>query len=202
VCSSDLVELREPARAAERLDVLRSEASRMQRLLDEFLDFSRPLSPLTLESADALEIGGQVAGLFEGLARERQLSIHVSGPPIPLRCDARKIKQVLINLVQNAVDASPEGGVIAIQVSGGPSEVTIRVTDRGHGLPAEIARRVFEAGVTTKAKGSGLGLTIARSIARQHGGTLELSSREGGGCVAELVLPRGEVSEPGATRAA
>src|SRR5262249_9594290 len=80
-----LVELRDPTRASERLEVLRSEALRMQRLLDEFLDFSRPLSPLTLDSADALRIGEEVVDLFQGLARERQLSIRLSGATADLR---------------------------------------------------------------------------------------------------------------------
>jgi two-component system, NtrC family, sensor histidine kinase HydH len=191
-----LVELQQPERAAERLEVLRNEALRMQRLLDEFLDFSRPLAPLALDTVDGLHIAEDVLELFQGLARERQLSIHLSGPPIEVRCDPHKIKQVLINLVQNGVEASAPGGDVAIEVERGALEATIRVLDRGHGLSGEVARRVFEAGVTTKARGSGLGLTIARSIARQHGGSLSLRPREGGGCVAELVLPRGDASEP------
>jgi two-component system sensor histidine kinase HydH len=187
-----LLELQQPERAAERLEVLRNEALRMQRLLDEFLDFSRPLAPLALDTVDGLQIAEEVSDLFQGLARERHLSIRLFGPSIDLRCDPRKIKQVLINLVQNAVEASAPGGDVAIEVEGRPLEARIRVLDRGHGLSGEVARRVFEAGVTTKAKGSGLGLTIARSIAKQHGGSLTLTRREGGGCVAELMIPRAQ----------
>ena len=185
-----LVELEQPARAAERLGVLRNEALRMQRLLDEFLDFSRPLAPLALDTANGLQIAEEVIDLFQGLVRERQLSLRLYGESVELRCDARKIKQVLINLVQNAVEASAPRSEIVVQVEPGLGGATIRVLDRGHGLSDAVARRVFEAGVTTKARGSGLGLTIARSIARQHGGSLALHPRDGGGCVAELVLPR------------
>jgi two-component system, NtrC family, sensor histidine kinase HydH len=187
-----LIELQEPGRAAERLQVLRSEALRMQKLLDEFLDFSRPLSPLTLETSDALRIGEEVIELFQGLARERNLPLRLSGVPVELRCDPRKVKQVLINLVQNAVEASEAGGEIALEVEAAPLEVRMRVLDRGHGLSGEMAARVFDPGVTTKARGSGLGLTIARSIAKQHAGRLTLSGREGGGCVAELIVPRAQ----------
>jgi signal transduction histidine kinase len=197
-----LIELQEPARAAERLQILRNEALRMQKLLDEFLDFSRPLSPLQLDAADGRQIGEEVIDLFQGLARERQLSLRLSGPRVALRCDGRKIKQVLINLVQNAVEASAPGGDIVLEVDPRPGELRIRVLDRGHGLASEVSRRVFEAGVTTKARGSGLGLTIARSIAGQHGGSLSLQPREGGGCVAELALPRGEANQPPRVQAA
>jgi two-component system, NtrC family, sensor histidine kinase HydH len=185
-----MIELQDPARAAERLQVLRNEALRMQRLLDEFLDFSRPLSPLLLESADGLQIGEEVIELFQGLTRERHLALRMSGGPAEMRCDARKVKQVMINLVQNAVEASAPGGEVVVEVEAAADEVRMRVLDRGHGLSGEAARRVFEAGVTTKAKGSGLGLTIARAIAKQHGGSLTLVGREGGGCVAELIIPR------------
>jgi two-component system sensor histidine kinase HydH len=196
-----LVELQHPDRAAERLQVLRNETLRMQRLLDEFLDFSRPFAPLSLDTADGLRIGEEVIDLFQGLGRERQLSIRLSGAPVELRCDPRKIKQVLINLVQNAVEASADRGEISLEVEPAATEVRIRVLDRGHGLADKVARRVFEAGVTTKARGSGLGLTIARSIAKQHGGTLTLSGREGGGCVAELTVPRAQ-ARAGADKAA
>ena len=185
-----LLEIETPARAAERLEILRGEAVRMQNLLDDFLAFSRPLSPLAIDTVDGLRLGEEAVDLFEGLVHERRLSIALSGGPVELRCDRRKIKQLLINLVQNAVEASAPGGEVRIEVEPHARDAAIRVLDRGPGLPAGVAERVFEAGVTTKARGSGLGLTIARSIAEQHGGSLSLRARQGGGCVAELLLPR------------
>src|SRR5919204_257379 len=164
----------------------------MQKLLEEFLNFSRPLSPLSLDTVDGVRIGGEIIDLFQGVAQERNLLIAISGSPVELRCDRRKIKQVLINLVQNAVEASPPGGEIGIEVEPHPERAAIRVLDRGHGLSAEVAQRLFQPGVTTKPRGSGLGLTIARSIAEQHGGTLTLRGREGGGCAAELIIPRAQ----------
>jgi signal transduction histidine kinase len=185
-----LEEIRDAGNAALRLEGLREETVRMQQLLEEFLNFSRPLSPLTLHTVDGVRIGGEIVDLFQGVAQERQLSIALSGEPVELRCDPRKIKQVLINLVQNAVEASHPGGEIGIEVESRAQQAAIRVLDRGHGMPAEVARRLFQPGVTTKPQGSGLGLTIARSIAEQHGGSLTLSLREGGGCAAELIVPR------------
>jgi len=97
---------------------------------------------------------------------------------------------VLINLVQNALDASPPGGEVRIAAerseTGG---ALVRVLDRGRGVDPVLGESVFLPGITTKANGSGLGLTIARSLARQHGGDLLLRSRTGGGTEALLVLP-------------
>jgi two-component system sensor histidine kinase HydH len=187
-----LQEIEDPARAADRLEDLRSEASRMQKLLEQFLNFSRPLSPLSLDTVDGVRIGGEIVDLFQGVAQERKISIALSGTPVELRCDRRKIKQVLINLVQNAVEASPPGAEIGIEVVSRSEQAAIRVLDRGHGLAADLAQQVFRPGVTTKPRGSGLGLTIARSIAQQHGGSLTLIGREGGGCMAELMIPRAQ----------
>jgi two-component system, NtrC family, sensor histidine kinase HydH len=187
---------------AEQLERVRSETTRMQQLLEEFLNFSRPLSPLSLATVDGVRIGGEIVDLFRGVAYERQLSLALSGEPVELHCDPRKIKQVLINLVQNAVEASPPGGEIDIEVRPRTHAAAIRVLDRGHGLNPDLERRVFEPGVTTKPSAPGLGLTIARTIAQQHGGTLTLRAREGGGCAAELMLPLPETHRAPEGRAA
>jgi signal transduction histidine kinase len=175
--------------AADGLESVRGETTRMQALLEEFLNFSRPLSPLSLATVDGARIGGEVVDLFRGVAYERHLSIALRGEGVELRCDPRKIRQVLVNLVQNAVEASTPGGAIDIEVQPRSHEAAIRVLDRGHGFEPGLEQRLFEPGVTTKPSASGLGLTIARTIAEQHGGSLTLRPREGGGCAAELMLP-------------
>jgi signal transduction histidine kinase len=186
-----LVEM-EPARAPERLRILRQEIERMQAILGEFLDFSRPLVPLSQEEVDLGLVCLDVLDLHEGLASDRNLTLHA--PPadgtVLVRCDRRKVQQILINLVQNAIDASPDGGEVRVSVAVEGGEGVVRVLDRGHGIPAELKNRVFEPGVTSKARGSGLGLTIVRLLAEQHGGSVQLSDRDGGGCVAELRLLR------------
>jgi len=185
---------REPGRAqpAERLQVLTAEVVRMQSILEEFLNFSRPLVPLTVSSVDLVELCDEALVLHEGLAGERGVRLErVGSGPVSAACDPRKVKQVLMNLLHNALEASPSGGRVTVVVESTPAgDARVSVRDEGPGLAAGLAGRAFEAGVTTKAKGSGLGLTVARALARQHGGEVTLESRAQGGCVAELVLPR------------
>jgi len=179
-------------KAADRLQVLRGEADRMQDILEELLDFSRPLVPLVMEDVELGELAHQVARLYEATAAESgvQLQLSASGP-VHLRCDPRKIRQIVINLIQNALDASTANGQNEIQIEAleraGHAHLT--VSDRGAGIDPAIARNLFEPGVTTKEHGSGIGLVVARSLARQHGGELTLLARSEGGAVAELTLP-------------
>ncbi len=175
---------------AERLAVLRGEVDRMQSVLDGFLDLSRPLVPLALGACDLAALCRETAALHEGMGRERGVEVGAAGGTVEVRCDPRKVKQVLINLVQNAIEASPRGADVALEAEAGrEGGARVRVLDRGPGVDPAVGDLVWQPGVTTKAKGSGLGLTIARAIARQHGGELLLRPREGGGTIAELTLP-------------
>ena len=169
--------------------------------LDEFLNFSRPLVPLALgrhRRRGPLPRGGRAPrGDGAGSAASRSRS---AAEPVPARCDPRKVKQILINLVQNALEAAPAGGRAAeVEVgaerlpAGGARVLRARPRPRPRPGPrrgALLARRDHEG------HGSGLGLPIARALARQHGGDLSIAPRDGGGTVAELTLP-GRRAGPG-----
>ena len=106
--------------------------------------------------------------------------------------DEAALKQAIINLVQNALEASPPGAAVELEAENAGGEVRLRILDRGAGIEDGLLDKVFEPGVTTKTRGSGLGLTIARALLRQHGGDLALHGRAGGGCTAVLRLPGAE----------
>jgi signal transduction histidine kinase len=176
----------------ERVGVLRREVDRMQAILDEFLNFSRPLGPLARQPEDLVALCEAVAALHEGVCRDVGLSVRVSAPgPVKVPCDGRKVKQIVINLLQNAIEASAQGGEVELRLSAHADVARLELLDRGAGLSPEVAARLFVAGATTKPKGSGLGLTIARALARQHGGECVLEARPDGGCCAAVTLPMG-----------
>jgi len=179
--------------ATERMNVLRQEVDRMQGIVEEFLTFSRPLTPLQKSQSDIPVLCREVLILHEGVAKRVGVAIKLHPDAVKtstVDCDPRKIKQVLINLIQNAIDACSENGNVSINISHqAKNQCTIELEDDGPGLENAVIDRIFSAGVSTKAKGSGLGLTIAKGIAEQHGGTLQIKNRAQGGCVAILNLP-------------
>lgn len=181
----------EGSREAQQTGVLLAEARRMGAVLEEFLNFSRPIHDLALRSIDPGAVASQAAALHEGVAADRGVTLETRvATRTALRADARKVKQVLANLLQNALDASPAGGRVVLVVRPGPGGgVVFLVDDEGPGLAADVRGRLFTPGATTKAAGSGLGLVVARSIAEQHGGALTLEERPEGGVRATLTLP-------------
>ncbi|MCR9162635.1 MAG: sensor histidine kinase [Nannocystaceae bacterium] len=179
------------AKTTERLGVLAREVSRMQAILDEFLNFSRPLTPLTTEHVDLRSVCSDAVTLHEAMAASASVTIHLEVEPgVSLEGDSRKVGQVIINLLQNALEVAPRASTVELSARGDGEVIEVEVRDRGPGLDAEPGIDVFAPGVTTKAAGNGLGLTISRAIAEQHGGALVLLERQGGGCVARLTLPR------------
>ena len=196
---SELVAKKLPkgSKEAKHMNVLVGEVKRMGAILEEFLNFSRPMTELVLRQVHPKVLLSDVVLMHEGMAHARGVTVSViPGALNSLSCDPRKVKQILVNLFQNALDATSSGGSITASITekeGGEALFTIE--DNGSGLAEPVRGRLFTPGATTKSAGSGLGLTIARALAEQHGGSLELEERPEGGCRALLSLPLKGCSE-------
>jgi signal transduction histidine kinase len=170
--------------------VIREEIQRLDALVGDFLLFSRltrmSRRPASLEAlvVEVLELMGPEANA----AGVRLSHVPLDGalPTLPL--DVEKMKQVLINLVRNAIEAVSEGGSVTVETGRSGARARLAVRDDGPGLPAGLD--VFQLFVTTKAQGTGLGLSIAQQIVLQHGGEIQAGRGDAGtGTVFEVLLP-------------
>lgn len=173
----------------EFAEIAKQEVDRLDRLVKEFLRFARPPQPATAP-ADVNEVVQSVASLIE----QRAVSQHVHlerdlAKDLPLvTIDDEQIKQVLLNLVINALQVMPAGGRLALRTALTDARIVVEVEDEGGGVDPAIAARIFDPFFTTKEKGIGLGLSIAYKIAAQHGGSLTVRN-ENRGAIFQLVLP-------------
>ncbi|KAA5607307.1 PAS domain-containing sensor histidine kinase [Roseospira marina] len=177
------------------------------QMVDEFSAFARmPAPSMRPERLD--EIVRQ-AVVLQRTAYTR-IAFHTDLPEaaVKMHCDARQISQALTNLLKNAVegidgrlekekDQATEPGIITVRVEERSDETAIVVEDNGKGLPDGDRNRLTEPYVTTRSKGTGLGLAIVRKILEDHGGSLRLDDRPGGGARVSMVIPRPEELAPG-----
>jgi signal transduction histidine kinase len=170
---------------------IRDEVGHMDEILKGFLDLARPASG-PRRPADLGELVREVSGLLAPEAAERGLTLDLQeGGTVRAVVDREAVRRALINLLRNAIEASPEGSSIEIRVEpGDPAEglARVRVLDRGEGLDPELGERAFEPFVTSRAEGTGLGLSLVRRVGEEHGGGATLENRSGGGAVATLEL--------------
>lgn len=178
-------------KVAERLALIESEATRLQSIVEGFLSFSRGLDDLKVSAVSPAEVAHELALLLETRTAEHDQTLEVIGSPsVTIEADGRKIRQALMNLVLNALQASPRGATVTIEVSENASaECIIRVTDHGEGMPQSVLDRLQKPYFTTRAGGSGLGVAVARGLIEQHGGTMSIESHVGRGTSVTLVLP-------------
>lgn len=146
---------------------------------------------------DVVRCARDIASLITLTAENRGVRIEVEDAPCPLvKLPVGHIEQVLFNLMQNAIEVSPDGGVVNVTAGPGPGGVIVCVADRGPGVPESIRSRIFEPFFTTKTDGNpvglGLGLSVTRSLVESIGGTIEYSDRPGGGAIFTLILPGDE----------
>ena len=167
---------------------IRSEVRRLDAILRQFLELARPVGD-ERQLADLRGVAEEVRGLLTAVAEERGGRIEAvrgSGSAI---VDQNSIRRSLINLVHNAMEAGPPDGTIELVVQEEDGGVGIHVLDRGTGIDEAEADHLFDAFVTTRAEGTGLGLALVRRVAEEHGGACRLVNRSGGGVEAILWLP-------------
>jgi signal transduction histidine kinase len=181
----------------EDLRILRSEIARLDRIVSELLDYTRP-RPLQPQGVRVREVVERTALALAPIFAAQRQELRTEGPrDLVVWADPDRLEQVLINLVKNAAEASPQGGSVRLRwEASGPedifgSSVVFRVEDDGVGMAAEQCARAFEPFYTTKGGGSGLGLSLSHAVAEQHGGRLLLQSTPGRGTTARLELPSG-----------
>jgi signal transduction histidine kinase len=186
----------------EPLTLVKDEIRRLDHILEDFLQFARPREfvprPVSLGPVVA-----RVLDLLEGEAERRRLTVVRELDPgrllPPVAGDEERLRQVLVNLTLNALEATPEGGTIRVACFGEPADperqgdvgrVGIAIEDSGPGIQAGLRDRIFEPFFTTKARGSGLGLSIVHAIVAQHGGTISIEEGDTGGARFMLRLPQ------------
>lgn len=179
----------------EELRMIRREIVRMERTVQGLLDFARTPPP-DRRPHDLRVLVAETAALARGRAEQKPVAVRVDLPdaPVPVSADRDQMLSLLTNLLFNAIDAAPPAGQAGVRVEVGPGgSMTVEVTDTGPGIDPLVADRLFTPFVTTKATGTGLGLTVARRVARDHGGTLTAANRPEGGARFTLTLPVAEV---------
>lgn len=173
------------------LDLMLSEITRIDGLLAEFLVFAKPQT-IEYKGKDVRELLEAVLALTQSraLMNSIELSLDFKREVPPVCCDENQMKQVFINLVNNAIEAMPGGGEIRLEVSMvGSRRVSIRVVDQGIGMSREQIDRIGEPFFTTKPNGSGLGLMVTHRIVESHKGRIYVESEPGKGSAFEVVLP-------------
>ena len=198
--------LDDPEFRSRFLDLTLSEVDRICALVSELLAFARP-APATLERMDLVGCVERLCLLLSSQARSRgvHLSMAEPGSDVTVVADEDQVKQVVMNVVLNAIQACIDGGRVQVSCyrvdQGDNSAACIEVVDNGCGIPNDALGRIFDPFFTTRSEGTGLGLSVAHRIVASHGGTIEVRSRVGHGSSFVIRFPV-EASESDTTTVA
>jgi signal transduction histidine kinase len=175
--------------APEDLRLIRQEVVRIERTVQGLLDFAR-MPPPDRRPHDFRELVGEAAAVARGRAETKPVTLRVDSPaePVTATVDRDQMLSLLTNLLFNAIEAAPVGGEVGVALRAAGGGLTVEVTDTGPGIDPVMSGRLFTPFATTKPTGTGLGLTLARRIAAEHGGTLTGTNRPGGGAEFTLTL--------------
>jgi signal transduction histidine kinase len=175
------------------IDILSNEVRRLDRVVKTFLDFSRPLE-VRFSDVDLGALAGEVANLMTPQARASGVEMHFEAPAEPalMRGDADLLKQAILNLVTNALEAMKtdgKGGSLRLKVDRAGDTVSVEISDSGPGIPPEVRDKVFQLYFTTKERGSGIGLAMTFRAVQLHNGTVDFTSELGRGTTFRLQFP-------------
>jgi signal transduction histidine kinase len=173
----------------EELRILDEEAAACQRIAEDLLAYARA-PELTKERVQIDLLLEDAANRFSSTAANAAVTVRVQAEAAPVLADAVRLRQVINNLVRNAIDAgSQEVEILGRRL--GSAEYRIQVLDRGSGIHEEVRDRVFEPFFSTRRHGSGLGLAVCSGIVGAHGGSIDVKARDGGGTEIAVTLPVG-----------
>jgi len=179
-----------PANALTKLQLISDEVKRLENFLGELRDFTRPAPPAKKE-ADLNDLVRQVTTMMQDAAREMGIQMRTrladNLPMVPF--DMNQMKQVLINLIKNAMEAMENGGTITVATEDLGDQVTVSVHDTGKGIPPEILPNIFNPFFTTKKTGTGLGLAVINKIIEDHHGSITVTSSTEQGTTFTVALP-------------
>jgi signal transduction histidine kinase len=178
-----------------RLDLALEQLGRLDRLLGSIGNFTRPRRPAVRSMEVRRTLTDALAAVESALRGPRTtVTVQVRPDPLWIEADPEWISEVIQNLIVNAVEARPDGGVIHVTATSSslrPGWIEIRVADQGPGIPPFLLDRVFQPFFTTKRTGTGLGLAIVKNLIELHGGSVSLTSEPGRGTTVQIDLPAG-----------
>lgn len=184
--SRELTAAAEPSR--ESLKMIGEELSRLDVLVRDVLDAARP-DELRRQRVDLVELVDEVAPKLQALAGSIGLEVSRDVERATTLADQGQIQRAIEKLVQNALQATPAGGTVALKLTREGQMWVVRIEDEGVGISPPVAERLFRPFFTTRTEGAGLGLTVALNIARSHGGSIRTARRQPKGSCFELLLP-------------
>jgi signal transduction histidine kinase len=175
---------------AKCLDIILGESERLNGLLTDFLNFARPRPP-RLQTVQLGPVLDNVLELASHGVRGKHVRFEkiIEGRLLPVECDPEHLEQVLLNLMINAIEASPDKGTVILSAASQDGRIAIGVVDQGHGVAPAHIDRLFDPFFTTKEHGTGLGLPVAHQIVRQMGGSLVAHANTERGMTFSVVLP-------------
>jgi signal transduction histidine kinase len=177
-------------RIGRKLETIQRECTRLDELLNAFLQFTRAGEP-DLHERDVSRLVAEFIDFYQPEARSHGVDIspHLSASLPPVRVDANLLRLVLLNLARNAQQAMPDGGQLEIQTQARDGRVLVQVIDNGPGMPEAVRHKLFDVFFSTKPNGTGLGLPTVRKIVEAHDGTIEVESEVGRGTRFTLSFP-------------